>query len=389
MKKYSLILLLWFPLLVMFNATMAQNTQVFTDIVVKDINTIGVTFEFSRLYTGDETKILSAGLCISKDASTYGKKYADGNVREYGTIVIKVEDIWQPNTVYYVRAYIQTEKGTSYSNPAKFKTEVVTVKNYEYPQGAVRGYFSVSPTKKVCFGKGNLQYNAVVGTHLNALGEVEKGSWRFASHQWESMDKYNINASSTYNGWIDRFAWGASGYNNIYPWGDGIKDYSGGTIAGTNYDWGVYNAISNGGNKPGIWRTLSEDEWHYLLWERPYAIHKVGEAKIEGVSGYVLLPDDWILPDGVNFASCGCDGGAWSPYRSMWGEEYTASIWEKMEANGAIFIPVDVPSWTSTSCTKGDCAYARTPRCHYSLSRSRFDNLRSSRAILRLVHDLE
>ena len=46
-------------------------------------------------------------------------------------------------------------------------------------------------------------------------------------------------------------------------YGDGSGD-----IAGTNYDWGVNNAISNGGNEAGLWRTLTIEEWKYLMESR-------------------------------------------------------------------------------------------------------------------------
>ena len=37
-------------------------------------------------------------------------------------------------------------------------------------------------------------------------------------------------------------------------------------MEGTNYDWGQYNAISNGNSEQaGLWRTLTSAEWSYLL----------------------------------------------------------------------------------------------------------------------------
>ena len=42
-----------------------------------------------------------------------------------------------------------------------------------YPQGAVKGVFSVSKNKRVCFSQGNLQYQASTDT------------WRFAEHQYD------------------------------------------------------------------------------------------------------------------------------------------------------------------------------------------------------------
>ena len=149
-------------------------------------------------------------------------------------------------------------------------------------QGALYGVFSVSPTKKVRFSQGNLQYRASTNT------------WRFAEHQYDMIGKANKNISSTYAGWIDLFGWGTSGYNGKFPYmtsteptnyGNGSSD-----ITGTNYDWGVYNKISNGGNQAGFWRTLTYIEWNYLINSRINAKIKYGVACVNGVDGLIFCP---------------------------------------------------------------------------------------------------
>ena len=143
----------------------------------------------------------------------------------------------------------------------------------------------------------------------------------------------NSNISSSYSGWIDLFGWGTSGYNGKNPYmtissysyyADGSND-----IAGTNYDWGVYNKISNGGNQAGMWRTLTYSEWNYLITNRTDARYLRGTATVNGMNGLILLPDNWTLPTGVTF-TYGEDG---------WQNTYSASEWSKMEANGAVFLP--------------------------------------------------
>ena len=202
--------------------------------------------------------------------------------------------------------------------------------------GAILAEFSVSDSTKVYFSQGNLQYQASSKT------------WRFAEHQWDFVgDSINGNVyengvksdnakiSSTYDGWIDNFGWGTSGYNGKNPYmtstnysdyGDGYND-----IAGTNYDWGVYNAISNGGNQTGQWRTLTQSEWTYVIANRTDARYLRGSATVNGVNGLILLSDNWTLPTGVTFTYGGEHG--WSQ------NTYSASDWSKMEANGAVFLP--------------------------------------------------
>ncbi len=92
----------------------------------------------------------------------------------------------------------------------------------------------------------------------------------------------------------------------------------------------MYNAISNGGNHAGMWRTLTNVEWAYLFGggSRP---SKWGRATIDGrYKGFILLPDEWTAPDGISF----------TPARSGFNSNvYTMEQWERMEAAGAIFLP--------------------------------------------------
>ena len=269
-------------------------------------------------------------------------------------------------TTYNARAYATNSVGTAYGNVITFTTESeggnVTIEN-----GAIKAGFSVAEGKQVYFSQGNLQFNAMQGTHACADGTTQQGTWRFAEHQYDTVGADNSNISETYDGWIDLFGWGTSGYNGKTPYmtssvnsdyGDGEND-----IAGTNYDWGVYNAISNGGNKIGQWRTLTGDEWYYLIMERPDEKNKRGGASVNGVNGLILLPDNWTMPDGLTFNS-----GRNSNYAL---NTYSTSDWSKMEANGAVFLPAagyrsgnDVSSvetdgdyWTS-SIVSDDVAYS-------------------------------
>lgn len=197
--------------------------------------------------------------------------------------------------------------------------------------GASKSTFSVGEGVSVRFSRGNLQYQASTGT------------WRFAEHQFDYLATANNNISSTYSGWIDLFAWGTSGWNsgaNCYqPWSTSGTDsdyYPGGSYTNSltgqyaNADWGVYNAISNGGNKTGLWRTLSRDEWTYLFYTRTDASSKYATARIEQIPGIVILPDVWTLPTGLLFTP-GMNG--------YYSNTYTVDQWTRMEEAGAIFLP--------------------------------------------------
>ncbi len=194
-----------------------------------------------------------------------------------------------------------------------------------WSQGVLPGLFSVNASgDKVQFSQGNLQY----------FCSTTAPEWRFAEHQYDYV-AFDISAYTENSGkWIDLFAHGTSGYNNAqnyyqpYVVGASPGTYYQGNLTG-NADWG-YNAISNGGNTENSgWRTPTRDEWVYLLSGRSNADSKYGQGSINGVNGLILLPDDWSLPDGLNF----------TPRTSAWTNSYTTEQWALMESAGAVFLP--------------------------------------------------
>lgn len=96
-------------------------------------------------------------------------------------------------------------------------------------------------------------------------------------------------------------------------------------IDNTQYDWGVRHKI-NGMD----WRTLTINEWDYLLYRRKNAKQLLGQARIEGLNGLLLLPDSWQGVEGIVFIS--------SPEEAS-KNIYTIDEWHRMEAAGAIFLP--------------------------------------------------
>ncbi|MBO4588026.1 MAG: hypothetical protein J5711_03885 [Bacteroidales bacterium] len=219
-------------------------------------------------------------------------------------------------------------------------TTEATVEAFDTNGASLKG-FSVGEGTAVHFSKGNLQYNAAQDT------------WRFAENQYDYVGEDNSNISSSYNGWIDLFGWGTSGWNsgaNAYqPWATSETSsdyYPGGsytnslTGAYANADWGVYNAISNGGNQAGMWRTLTSDEWEYLLNTRSastvggtanarYAVATVGD-----IAGVIILPDSFTMPTGVNeLVSINTADADFTD------NTYTTEQWTALETAGAIFLP--------------------------------------------------
>ena len=242
-----------------------------------------------------------------------------------------------PNTMYYVRAYAVTESGTFYGEEYTFVT-------LEIPAGAINGLFSVSNSKQVYFSQGNLQY----------IGSSSKPYWKFAENQWDYLGTSTGQNSSYQDVDRDLFGWGTSGWNNgnVYFQPYDYEYFGSGWNIGLGYgptdgsyycynltgiyadaDWGVYNPISNGGNQPNQWRTLTNEEWLYVFYFRSTVSGiRYAKAQVNNVNGVILLPDDW---DVTYFTLYNTD----LEYASFNSNIINNTQWNVMEQHGAVFLP--------------------------------------------------
>ena len=216
--------------------------------------------------------------------------------------------------------------------------------------------FSVSESTKVIFSRGNLQYNAAVSSHLCADGSHAKGVFRFAPNQYDYIGSSNKNIAEDYDGWIDLFSWGTSGWNSgavLYqPWSQSDEYYEYDKLfcpdsltgAYEFADWGKYNAI--GTSSPNTWRLLTSEEWYYLFKTRNNASELFGLGTINNTRGIILLPDNCILPSNLQFIPSVNNGLIWDEYRYFnKGEDhysdnvYSIEEWEELERYGVVFLP--------------------------------------------------
>jgi hypothetical protein len=215
-----------------------------------------------------------------------------------------------------------------FSDGTVAKVDSISMMAPSYDETPGIGTFSVGANKQVSFSKGNLQYTQSTNT------------WSFAANQYDYIGTDNVTGGSvssdpTYGDSkegtaladkVDLFGWGTGDAPTKSSTSD--SDYS------TFVDWGT-NKIGN--DAPNTWRTLTRDEWEYLLNNRPNASSLKGIAQVNGVSGLILLPDNWTCPAGVTFKL---------GFHSSYGVEYyaayqtfTADQWSKLEAAGAVFFP--------------------------------------------------
>jgi len=210
----------------------------------------------------------------------------------------------------------------------------------EVPVGAICGKFTINSNgDQVYFSQGNLQY----------IGSAAEPYWKFAENQWD----YFGDVSAGQNVDRDLFGWGTSGWNNgnmyyqpyntVSFW-DSEIGYGYGPTDGTNYnydltgdyanaDWGVYNAISNGGNTPNQWRTLTYLEWEYIIFSRNTSSGiRYAKGIVNGVNGVILLPDNWS----ASVYALNYTNKYSAPFNT---NEITSENWALMENNGAVFLP--------------------------------------------------
>ena len=206
----------------------------------------------------------------------------------------------------------------------------IIVNNCMSPVGAINGLFSVSPSQKVYFSQGNLQYQA------------SNNIWRFADNQWDFVGSTEcINGepsggtvsgssnhliSPTYDGWIDLFGFNTGENPTATGSSPNIYHYNNG--------WGAVNITINNGGEVGLWRGLCYDEWDFLLNIRtPNSGIRYAKAIINDVKGVILLPDNWnentyslnnVNTNNVSYSTNLIDADTWS---------------DTMESNGAVFLP--------------------------------------------------
>ena len=175
-------------------------------------------------------------------------------------------------------------------------------------------YFSVSSSKKVVFAPGNVYLKNEVLSFFDTQYEYKHNRDGYT-------DLFNYTTNTGY--WNDR------------------------TING----------------KTGTWYNLSKEEWDYLiptnlndhddctkctksnwfgshrengdnLWAGARIYPNNDKTGGSYVNGLIILPDNWVCPDGISFIPSACADGRCSAQNN-----YNLTEWERLEEAGAIFLP--------------------------------------------------
>ena len=132
------------------------------------------------LYDGGLT-ITERGICYatSPQPTIANNKVAiEGDDKSFSTSLTNLT----AHITYYVRAYATNSLGTAYGEDI-----AVTL-----GEGSLSAVFSLGSQGNVRFSKGNLQFNAMVGSHTCADGTTQQGTWQFAENQYDVIGSEKI-----------------------------------------------------------------------------------------------------------------------------------------------------------------------------------------------------
>ena len=265
----------------------------------------------------------------------------------------------------------KSTKSVSSATLARNNIYTNTVSNIAFEKRDYFGPFSVAADRQVYLAPGNLQWSATGGgttptTHTVAGGGTAPGTWRFAEKQWHIIGYDNSNVSSSYSGWIDLFGWATSGFGGYQPYLVSLQDQdylpAPQDLAGTNYDWGVYNTPSlPKGRGNAVWRTLTASEWDVLLTSRStttivngvsaarYTMAYLDTNSANGntytaankLFGIILFPDNagtlTLSGNGSQWGDINVDGFGYATPPTLSTVSY--SDWIMLEQIGCAFLP--------------------------------------------------
>jgi len=256
---------------------------------------------------------------------TYDVKLAEA-------VIVKINNIPQPvelklatrdsiqnaRAAYGALTAAQQDLVTNYQTLLNAEAALATLNPGGAAADALSGKFTINANgDQVSFAKGNLQ--------ATTTNNGSSWTWAFAKNQYDFIgnaaanNAINGNKSVSKNGTVDLFGWSTpTTYYGIHN-SENSNSYSG------NFrDWGE--------NITGAtWKTPSPDDWSYIISNRANAAQKQGQATVNGVNGYIFLPDEWELPTGLSFTA---KPNNWTA------NVYDGDAWTAMENAGAVFLPI-------------------------------------------------
>ena len=254
--------------------------QASVGLSTSDVPTVSATGTGSKTVT----VYFSTPVALAVDASKCVQVPVIPSSSDLGTVTIRVYTHLAPVTYGSMEVFSFEKNKSSFGalgrNEVKSSPAIAIVRGGDDVSRSVKGAFSVSPTARVSFSQGNLQY-------VNS-------TWQFAAHQYD----YLGSSQSDVN-------------RDLFDWNNESRSIGGAT-----------------------WRMMTSTEWDYLLFGRSGP--RFAKARLmDEHQGVILLPDHYVHPAGL----AAIEGVNETGNVSWNANKYTAAQWAQMEAAGAVFLP--------------------------------------------------
>ncbi|MBQ7996601.1 MAG: hypothetical protein IJ249_02915 [Paludibacteraceae bacterium] len=303
--------------------------------------------KFTLVNKADDAELNATKLVVKVGSETYTVTPASATSEMY--VAIPLYPYPEPQQVTLTatvggNTYTLVKTNVSLANGKFYQiTAQMSQRGAAAPNEPLSGEFSVGASKKIHFSPGNLQY-----TRTSTSADWSTGTFSFMANQYDYVE---IKGECNYDNEtvIGLFSWATSGLNtpksntNHNPWentdvyeGVGVTSSAFGSgIDGTkevnwsdnnneyaNYDWGT--AMSGG------WRTLTKDEWAYIITGRDNAANLRTFATVKGTQGLILMPDGWTA-NGVSLTVTTSDYST--------NTISSTADWATLVAQGCVFLP--------------------------------------------------
>ena len=223
---------------------------------------------------------------------------------------------------------VASEEGVSVTVNAEGDAKIETEGEGEIIEdskgGPLPGVFSVSATKKVQFSPGNLY-----------VKKDDSGNWNLNFYD-EQYACNSLNSKYTWKTTTERPISEDDNESDLFSWGYG-KNWSKGLYSSKYYVEGYDNPKNDGeqfsktedwgyafGGESSVWRTLTKDEWAYLLNTRTMTNSEARYSNaVDGVNiGDATYKGVFLYPDNYN------------------GEDVSSFMtWDAINAAGIVFLP--------------------------------------------------
>lgn len=225
-----------------------------------------------------------------------------------GKLTLKIKCHTVTSDRYYAGKDVHVFEYTHNSPTVGRNQLVITLVNFDYendPNNRItttKGGFGLPEGRRVFIAATNLKWKATTSLDDAKFTFVNPAAvWYFIGGNSPANTTDEYSGSGAYE--TDLFGYGTNGFYSYSPY---LKKsyhtyYPNVNLTRANYDWGrrtIYSTAYNSYSSTG-WYTLSTDDWKYMLCDDNEYNDRRAWGKVENHPGIILLPDNYVHPEGV------------------------------------------------------------------------------------------